>query len=107
MSDTTVRIGAPIHTLLKQLAEAEGSTLQGILARALELYRRHRFLEQVNAGYAALQADTAASSAHAGEAAEWEATLADGLPPERVTPAGGKPATGAAGRNPGESAVPR
>ncbi len=89
MSDTTVRISAPIHSLLRQLAEAEGSSLQGVLARALEAYRRQRFLEQVNAGYAALQADSAASSAFAAEAAAWEATLADGLPVEGWGSCGG------------------
>lgn len=82
MSDTTVRISAPIHALLRQLAEAEGSSLQALLARALESYRRQRFLEQVNAAYAALHADPAESSAHAAEATEWDATLADGLPVE-------------------------
>lgn len=82
MSDTTVRISAPVHTLLKQLAEAEHSTLQSVLARAVESYRRRRFLEQVNAGYAALQADAAAGQTLAAETALWDATLADGLPAE-------------------------
>jgi predicted transcriptional regulator len=82
VSDTTVRISAPIHALLKQLAEAEGSTLQSVLARAVESYRRRRFLEQVNAGYAALRADAAAGQAFEAEVALWDATLADGLPAE-------------------------
>lgn len=82
MSDTTVRISGSTHTLLKQLAEAEGTSLQGLLGRALEAYRRQRFLERVNDAYAALRADSDASAAHAAESAEWEATLADGLPAE-------------------------
>lgn len=41
--------------------------------------RRQRFLEEVNAGYAALRADPEASSAHTAEIAAWDATLADGL----------------------------
>jgi len=96
MSDTTVRVSAPIHSLLRQLAEAEGSSLQGVLARALEAYRRQRFLEQLNADYAALHADPAASAAYQAETAEWDATLSDGLP---VEPPPSRQEEGRRGRN--------
>jgi hypothetical protein len=46
--------------------------------------RRQRFLEEVNAGYAALRAELEASAAHTAGIAEWDAVLADGLQDERA-----------------------
>jgi hypothetical protein len=63
--------------------------MQTILDEAVERYRRQRFLEEVNAAYAALGEDPAASKAARQERAAWEKTLADGLDPgERWNPDG-------------------
>jgi hypothetical protein len=53
--------------------------MQFVLERALEQYRRQQLLEDVNAAYAVLHADTAAWAELERERAEWDQTLADGL----------------------------
>ena len=46
---TTVRISASVHDLLKQESRESGQTMQAVLEEALELLRRKRFLDEVNA----------------------------------------------------------
>lgn len=50
-----------------------------LLDEAVEVLRRQRFLEQVNAAYARLRDDPDAWEEVAAERREWDATLADGL----------------------------
>ena len=52
-----VRISARAHELLRQLAEEEQRSMQSILDRALERYRRERFLRGASADFAALKQD--------------------------------------------------
>lgn len=78
MSSTTVRISEPTHQMLQELSEQMGMSMQGVLDRAIEDYRRKRLLEQANAGYAALRGDPQAWQEELAERAEWESTLADG-----------------------------
>ena len=47
--------------------------------RAVECYRRQRFVEEANAAYAALRADSQAWLQERQEREAWDATLADGL----------------------------
>ena len=54
--------------------------MQKVLERALEVYRRRRFLERVNAAYASLRSDRRAWSAVQAERKAWDSTLSDGLP---------------------------
>lgn len=56
--------------------------MQLILDRAVEEERRRRFFEDANASYARLRNDGEAWGQYKTELAEWDATLADGLPPE-------------------------
>lgn len=77
---TTVRITEGTRTLLKELAAREQITMQAVLEKALEEYRRRSFLESVNEGYAALQADPAARAQIEAERELWDHTLGDGLP---------------------------
>ena len=79
MRSTTVRISDSSHKLLGSLAAEEGVSMQALLDKALESYRRQRFLTAVNAAYAALRHDRAAWEALQQERATWEATLGDGL----------------------------
>ena len=76
---TTVRITSTAHALLKELARRSDSSMQVVLERAIEDYRRKRFLDDVNLGYARLRRDADAWSRHEQELAMWDATLADGL----------------------------
>jgi predicted transcriptional regulator len=80
MGHTTVRVSEATRDLLRRLAAREGTAMQKVLERALEGYRRRRFLEEVNAGYASLRADRRAWSKVQAERRVWDATLADGLP---------------------------
>jgi hypothetical protein len=78
-----MRIREDTHQALREVAAEEGTTLQDAVARAVELYRRTRFFEQMNAAYASLRADPVAWQQELAERAVWDATLMDGL--ERVT----------------------
>jgi predicted transcriptional regulator len=79
MSPTTVRISSGVRSLLRELARVEQSSMQAVLERALEQYRRRRFIERVNDGYASIRADAASAASLAEEQAAWEGVVADGL----------------------------
>ncbi len=92
MGHTTVRISTEAQRLLRELAEEEKQPMQAILERALEAYRRKRFLEQVNEAYAAEQA-TPYGKGQPGireELSSLEGTLADGLDPSESWESSGK-----------------
>lgn len=75
----TTRISVAAQGILRQLAKAEGKPMVAVLDEAVETLRRQRFLEGVNAAYAALRADPVAWEAVERERRVWDATLADGL----------------------------
>jgi len=75
---STVRINEDTHRALRDLAERENSSLQSVLERAIEEYRRQRFLEAANRRYAALRADKRAWTVEADERKAWDRTVADG-----------------------------
>lgn len=79
MPAPTVKLNERSRQILRKLAAESGESMQATLERAIELYRRHRFLEQANAAYAALREDAEAWQTELRERADWEATLADGL----------------------------
>jgi predicted transcriptional regulator len=79
MSTTTIRVSVRTHEMLQELARTAGASMQEVVERAVELYRRQRILAATNAAYAALQADPAAAQALKEERAVWDVTLADGL----------------------------
>ena len=53
--------------------------MQAVVRSALEVYRRQRFLDEVNAGYAELRRDARSWEAWTAERALWDQTLSDGL----------------------------
>jgi hypothetical protein len=53
--------------------------MQAILDRALEYYRRERFLREANADYEALKQNPKAWKKVLEERETWEGTLADGI----------------------------
>jgi len=75
----TTRISATAHEVLRELSKAEGKPMAALLDEAVEALRRQRFLEGVNAAYAALRSDPGAWSTIADERRAWDATLHDGL----------------------------
>jgi len=78
----TVRIDPAAHTALTEIAKAKHIPLAEALRRAVELLRREVFFEQMNAGYAAMHADSEAWAEEQREAEAWDATSGDGLDPE-------------------------
>lgn len=80
MSTAVVRISEDSRKRLRELASREGATMQQVLDRALEIYRRQRFLDRVNNAYRALRKDVATWAEVEREREDWDATLLDGLP---------------------------
>jgi hypothetical protein len=65
--------------LLRQIAEEEQQSMQAVLDKAIERYRRERFLHAANADFAALKQNPKAWKEELKERARWEQTLPDGL----------------------------
>jgi len=73
-----VRINVHTHQTLREIAQAEHRSMQAVLEKAVEEYRRRRLLEEANAAYAVLRNDPEAWREVQAEQAEWEG-LSDGL----------------------------
>ena len=79
MASETVRIKSETHAKLKELSERSGEAMPVILEKAVEAFRRQRFLEEVNQSFASLRENPRAWSEEVAERHDWDATLADGL----------------------------
>ncbi len=79
MSSTTIRVTQETQKIVRDLSETYGISMQEVVARAIEKYRREKILAEANAGYAALRADPEAWREWREELAEWDVTLLDGL----------------------------
>jgi hypothetical protein len=82
MSTTTIRVSEKTHQLVATLAREFGTSMADLVEQAIEMLRRQRILDQINADYAALRADPSAWAEVRAEREAWDATLADGLPEE-------------------------
>ena len=78
----STRISEPTRAILRKLAEESGESLQAILDKAVETYRRQRFLEESNRAFGALQANAAAWKEEQAEREDWDITVGDGLEKE-------------------------
>jgi hypothetical protein len=74
-----VRISPHAHELLRQLAEEEQASMQAVLDRAIERYRRESFLRAANSEFQALKGDPRAWKHEVQERQLWDQTLSDGL----------------------------
>ena len=74
-----VRISSHAHQLLRQLAKEADESMQAILDKAIENYRREEFLRAANRDYAALRRNPKGWKEERRERELWEQTLADGL----------------------------
>jgi hypothetical protein len=79
---STVRISESTHAVLSSLATEVGETMQSILDKAVEEYRRHRFWHQVETAATDLYRDPSAWREELAERLLWDATLKDGLEDE-------------------------
>jgi hypothetical protein len=75
----TVRISSNAHESLREIAQADHEPMQSVLDKAIEEYRRKRFLEDLNRAYAELRVDQEAWKEEEAERRLWDQTLADGL----------------------------
>jgi hypothetical protein len=82
MASTNVRISSTSHEILRRLAREEKQPMQVILDKAVERYRRARFLNSANADFAALRNNSGAWKEVLAERRLWETTAADGLEDE-------------------------
>lgn len=76
---TTIRVSEKTRDTIHDLARNSGVPMAELVELAIEAYRRQRFVEAINAGYAELRADPKAWAAYQEELATWDATLLDGL----------------------------
>ncbi|HOS92246.1 MAG TPA: toxin-antitoxin system protein [Armatimonadota bacterium] len=82
MASTTVRLAESARQVLRELADQSGDSMSTVLEKAIECYRRQRFLEDANAGFTALRANPEEWRDELEERQAWEATLGDGLDDE-------------------------
>jgi len=78
----STRISEPTREVLRKLAEESGESLQAILDKAVEMYRRQRFLEESNRAFGALRVNAPAWKAEQAEREDWDITVGDGLDKE-------------------------
>jgi predicted transcriptional regulator len=79
MPSATVRISPKGHLMLSRLASESGKSMSEVLEKALEAFRRQRFLEQAAAAYENLDADGSGATGYRKELESMEGTLGDGL----------------------------
>ncbi len=71
----TIRVSDDLHSVIRELAN--GESMQGVISKAIELYRRQALLEKANAAFAALRQDPAAWAQEQAERAEWDGKVGD------------------------------
>ncbi len=81
-SGSMIRVPESTHSILRELADETGSSMQELLVEAIEEMRRQRMFELSNAAYAALRANEDEWQAELRERKLWDVTLADGLEDE-------------------------
>lgn len=74
---TSISISDASKTLLQAIADKEGVSLQAILERAIEAYRRQWLLEETNVAFASLRRNPEAWAEELEERRAWESTLAE------------------------------
>jgi hypothetical protein len=81
MAETSVPISETTLARLQEMARWWGTTINDVLDQAVQDHFNRKFWDAVNAGYAALRADSAAWSEVEAERKLWDNTLMDGLDP--------------------------
>ncbi len=98
MGQAMVRISEQSRETLREIAHSEHETIQAVLEKAIEEYRRKRFFEDLDAAYAKLQEVPTEWEAYQAELRVWDTTLADGLPEGEEWGEDGAPRNTATGR---------
>ncbi|MBC7343344.1 MAG: toxin-antitoxin system protein [Clostridia bacterium] len=79
MATAIVRVSKAAWHTLKDLSERRGETMQEIVDKALEEYRRKLFLEEANRAFAEIRNNPQAWQEELEERKAWDAAIADGL----------------------------
>lgn len=74
-----VRVSENTHEVLRSLSMQEGKSMQDIIDKAIEDYRRKAFLEGLSNDYRLLRNDAEAWKNHEQDNVVWDNTLTDGL----------------------------
>ena len=76
---TTIRINRTTHEVLKGIASEQDVSMQTVIESAIEKYRQHIMLSQMNEDFAALRKDKKAWKEELEERRLWDNTLGDGI----------------------------
>ena len=79
MPSTSIRIDKQALAVLRELARRQRQPVQTVLKRAIDSYRREKFLEEANAAFAALRSKPEAWEEEQQERDLWDQTADDGL----------------------------
>lgn len=79
MQTSTVRVTNETKMAIRQMAKESRQSMQLLIAKAVEQYKRHLLLQRTNEAYAALRAQPDRWAEEQEERLEWEATLVDDL----------------------------
>lgn len=82
MSELTIGISEATHETLQKLAESSNESIQTILDRAIENYRRYVFLVQANQAFTAMKQNDALWQEEIAERQAWDCTVVDGIEAE-------------------------
>ena len=75
----SARISGAAREMVRRIAAESGDSMQDVLEKAIELYRRQHFLEESNRAFAALRASPRNWQIERQERKKWEAASADDL----------------------------
>ena len=78
MSSIQVRIDETTHKTIKSLANSLGESMQSVVERAIERFRREIFLESLSGDFANLRSNADSWKSEIDERTIWESTLSDG-----------------------------
>ncbi|MEN6317507.1 MAG: toxin-antitoxin system protein [Syntrophaceae bacterium] len=78
MPSTTIRISESSRKMLYELARQDNKPMQAIVEKAIESYRRQRFLEGLSGDFALLRNNPEKWQDEEEERRAWDITLADG-----------------------------
>lgn len=76
---SSITISQPLQQVLYDLSVQEQLSIEAILAKAIEYYRRQSVLNQANQAFAQLKQNPQVWQQELEERVVWEATLSDGL----------------------------
>lgn len=74
-----IRAYARTHEIVREIAAHDHESMPDVLARAVEEYRRRRFLESANQAFAAMKSRPKAWAGELEERKAWDETANDGL----------------------------